>query len=67
MTLYQPKGRPPERGKWKVDEAGDRYCSWWERSGWGCYELYRDGATIIWQIPGTATRYTSTLLTGRQL
>ena len=38
VTLYQPEGRPAERGKWRADEAQDLYCSHWERSGWSCYE-----------------------------
>ncbi len=67
LTLYKPKGRPADRGRWKVDESKHQYCSWWERSGWSCYDLYRDGDSIIWGIPGTATRYPSDLLEGKQL
>lgn len=66
-TLYQPEGRAPDRGKWRADAARDRYCSGWERSGWGCYDVYRDGDTIIWGIPGTDTRYPSILLQGNRL
>ena len=66
-TIYQPKGFPPDQGKWKVDESKDQYCSWWPRSGWGCYDIYREDNQIIWGIPGTETRYPSTLLEGRKL
>ncbi len=67
VTLYQPEGRPTERGKWRADEAQDLYCSHWERSGWSCYEIYRDGETIIWALPNGGARYPSTLLPGDQL
>ena len=67
LTLYKPQGRPADRGRWKVDKTSHQYCSWWERSGWSCYDLYRDGDTIIWGIPGTSTRYPSALLEGKQL
>ena len=67
FTIYQPEGRPQDRGKWRVDGETHRYCSHWERSGWSCYDLYRDGDEIIWQIPGDDTRYPSKLLEGDQL
>ena len=67
FTLYQPKNRPADRGKWRVDGESDRYCSHWERTGWSCYDIYRDGDQIIWQVPGGDTRYPSTLLEGDQL
>ena len=46
-TVYKPKGFPPDQGRWKVDETKDQYCSWWPRSGWGCYDVYREGDRII--------------------
>lgn len=67
LTIYQPRGRQPERGRWRVDAAKDQYCSWWERSGWSCYEVNREGDTIIWVVPGDDRRYPSTLLEGRRL
>ncbi len=66
-TIYQPKGFPPDQGKWKVDESKDQFCSWWPRVGWGCYDIYREDDRIIWGVPGTGTRYPSTLLEGRKL
>ena len=53
--------------RWKIDKTSQRYCSWWERSGWSCYDLYRDGDIIIWGTPGTSARYPSTLLEGKRL
>ncbi len=67
FTLYQPEGRPPDRGKWRVDGENHRYCSHWERTGWSCFDFYRDGDRIIWRIPAGGTRYPSTLLPGDQL
>ena len=58
-TVYTAEGRPPSHGRWSV--KGDQYCSVWEHSGESCYELERDGDTIIWIVPGTGKRYLSTL------
>ncbi len=66
-TPYQPQGRAVDRGSWKVDKTNHQSCSRWQRSAWHCYDLYRDGDTIIWSIPGTATRHTSALLEGKRL
>ena len=66
LTIYKPEGAPAENGKWRVDEDKDQYCSWWARTGWSCYNLYRDGRTIYWEIPGGDTRYRSELLGGKQ-
>lgn len=67
LTLYRPEGRPAERGRWRADQERDLYCSHWERSGWSCYEIYREGETIIWALPGGGSRTRSTLLQGDQL
>lgn len=67
VTIYKPKGGEADMGKWRVDEENDQYCSWWARSGWGCYDLYRDGRRIIWGIPNSETRYPSKILPGKQL
>lgn len=67
LTVYKPEGGEAENGKWRVDQETDQYCSWWARSGWSCYNLYRDGRTIIWEIPGTGARYPSRILGGNQL
>jgi hypothetical protein len=59
-TVYTAEGRAPSHGRWSV--KGDQYCSVWEQSGESCYELERDGDTIIWIVPETGARYPSTLL-----
>jgi hypothetical protein len=58
-TVYTAEGRAPSHGHWSV--KGDRYCSVWEQSGESCYELERDGDTIIWIVPETGARYPSRL------
>jgi hypothetical protein len=66
VMLHKPRGGPLETGKWSVDETQDLYCSWTARAGWRCYELYRDGRTIVWSVPGGKERYLSEILGGRQ-
>ena len=58
-TVYTAEGRAPSHGRWSV--KGDQYCSVWEQSGESCYDLERDGDTIIWIVPGTGARYPSRL------
>ena len=58
-TVYTAEGRAPSQGRWSV--KGGRYCSVWEQSGESCYELERDGDTILWIDPETGARYPSTL------
>jgi hypothetical protein len=71
ITLYQPKGVSPERGQWKVDDGAGRYCSWWPRGGWSCYDVLRDGETYYWFRKGTSTgsdyRSPFTMVPGRQM
>ena len=67
VTLYQPDDGPRETGKWRVDEEKDQYCAWWARSGWSCYEVYRDGRQIIWVVPYSGKRYPSRIIPGKQL
>jgi hypothetical protein len=64
-TTYVTKGAPPEHGRWRA--SATQYCSTWPGSGESCYELLRDGDTIIWVMPGTGERRQSTLLPGNQL
>ena len=67
LTIYQPNGGTAVSGKWRVDREKDQYCSWWARSGWSCYDIYRDGRTIIWVVPYSGQRYPSRILPGKQL
>lgn len=66
-TVYLPKGGVPDEGKWKVDEAKDQYCSWWQRGGWSCYDVETDGATYYWVTPGDDYRSPFTMTDGRQM
>ena len=51
-TSYVEEGRPASAGRWKTDpETGD-YCSWWERGGWSCYGVEREGDGYVWVVPG---------------
>jgi len=67
LTIFQPSNGVAESGKWIIDKRTDRLCNWWAKSGWSCYDLFRNGRDIIWSIPGTDERYPSKLLPGNQL
>jgi len=58
-TIYTPDGGRPDRGRWWVTET--QYCSHWERSGGSCYNVLRDGETLIWEAPGSGKRYPATV------
>ncbi len=66
-TVYLPKGGVPDEGRWKVDEAKDQYCSWWQRGGWSCYDVETDGAAYYWVTPGDDYRSPFTMTDGRQM
>ena len=59
-TVYTAEGKAPDTGTWRV--KGDQYCSVWAGSGEDCYDLERDGDTIIWIVPDSGKRYPSTLV-----
>lgn len=67
-TTYVAEGSPPSEGKWKADRTKNQYCSWWEGSGWDCYDIYSTGPeSIIWVVPDGSYRSPSTLIPGKQL
>ena len=67
-TVYIAEGADPSPGKWKADAQTDQYCSWWEGSGWDCYDIHSDGPeSIIWVVPADGYRSSSKLLKGRKL
>ncbi|MDX1575385.1 MAG: hypothetical protein R3285_04275 [Kiloniellales bacterium] len=67
-TLYVEDGRQPSMGRWKADTEKDAYCSWWEVSGWSCYEVLDGGPdTIIWVSPGSGKEFPAKVLPGDQL
>jgi len=67
-TTYVAKGSPPSIGKWKVDAEKDQYCSWWQGTGWDCYNILSGGQDIIiWEVPSDGYRANTVVLSGRQL
>ena len=67
-TTYQPEGGPPDPGRWRADADEDLYCSWWESTGWTCYEAYSEGPdSIIWVAPDSGDRWPARMLDGDQL
>ena len=65
-TLYLPEGGREDRGKWRADPAKQQYCSWWERGGWSCYDMFETEDGIIWRSPG-GRDYPARLLEGNRL
>lgn len=67
-TTYVEQGDPPSVGRWKVDRETGDYCSWWERSGWSCYAVEREGDGYVWVVPGgDGYRGPFTMVDGKQL
>jgi hypothetical protein len=66
VTIYLPEGGREDRGKWEADEAKQQYCSWWERGGWSCYDLFETEEGIVWRGE-SGSEYRARLLDGRQL
>ncbi len=67
-TTYVAEGSPASEGKWKTDPAKNQYCSWWQGSGWDCYNIFSDGPdSIIWVVPSDGYRSPSALLSGKRL
>ncbi len=65
LLLAAVDGRAGER---RLDAAEDQYCSYWEPTGWDCYEVYSDGPdSIIWVATGSGTRYPARVVEGDQL
>jgi len=67
-TTYAAKGDPPSIGRWKIDSETGNYCSWWERSGWSCYAVEREGEGYVWVVPdGDGYRGPFTVVEGNRL
>lgn len=67
-TTYVAAGSPPSIGKWKVDSEKDQYCSWWQGTGWDCYNILSSGPdNIIWEVPSDGYRANSTVMSGNKL
>lgn len=48
ITIYIAEGRPPSRGKWRVNEGTDAYESWWEQTGWTPYKVMMTNEGFAW-------------------
>ncbi len=67
-TTYAAEGSAPSPGKWRADPAKNQYCSWWQGTGWDCYDIFSDGPdSIIWVVPSDGYRSPSSLLSGNRL
>jgi hypothetical protein len=64
-TTYRAANGRPADGRWGA--SATQYCSTWDPGGSSCYDIYRDGETILWGVPSSGARYPSTLLTGNQI
>ena len=66
-TTYLQEGGVPSQGRWKADPASGDYCSWWERSGWSCYGIERDGDGYVWVVPDDSYRGPFRVVEGNRL
>jgi len=67
-TIYVAEGSAPSPGKWRADPASNQYCSWWQGTGWDCYDIFSTGpGSIIWVVPSDGYRSPSTVSPGKQL
>ena len=64
-TDYVERGGQVDPGKWRVDEAQDKYCSLWARGGWACYDVTTDGKGYFWVAEGYRSPFS--MIEGRNL
>ncbi len=65
-TTYDAQGAARDEGRWWVTDT--EYCSWWSGSGEACYQVLRDGDTLIWRTKGLFSRsFEASVLSGDQL
>jgi hypothetical protein len=64
-TVFQRQGEGRDIGKWRTTDD-DEYCAWWNRGGWSCYWVSRDGDTIVWHYKDKVA-YPATLLPGDRM
>lgn len=60
QTHYVERGGQIDPGKWRVDVAGNQYCSLWARGGWACYDVTTDGENYYWVGEGYRSPFTMT-------
>jgi hypothetical protein len=62
-TTYKTKGAELQTGRWSTNQT--QYCSIWGEARQACYDILKDGWTLIW-VTRDGNHYTSTLLQGNQ-
>ena len=62
-TVYQQKGAPESRGRWRVKDG--QYCSRWGRGAWSCYGVLDGGdGRIIWVEQSSGKRHPARVVEG---
>lgn len=62
-TTYKTKGAELQTGRWSTNAT--QYCSIWGDAPKACYDILKDGWTLIW-VTRDGNHYTSILLQGNQ-
>lgn len=65
-TIYAPKDSRSSAGKWRVNSQTNDFESWWPRSEWGSYTVWRDGEIRYWS-GGGVERSEFTMIPGEHL
>ena len=65
-TTAYGAGAARDEGRWWVTDT--EYCSWWSGSGEACYQVLREGDTLIWRTKGLFARsFEASVLPGDRL
>lgn len=62
-TTYKTKGAEVQTGRWSTNAT--QYCSIWGEAPPACYDILKDGLTLIW-VTRDGNHYTSQWLQGDQ-
>lgn len=62
-TTYKTAGVPAQTGRWSTNQT--QYCSIWGEAPQACYDILKDGWTLIW-VTRDGNHYTSQWLQGDQ-
>lgn len=65
-TTYVVKGKEPDAGKWRVTDD-DKYCSWWEATGWDCYTMTGDADRVTWIYEKDGSTFPAKMVQGKAL
>ncbi len=63
-TTYKPIDGPATYGRWFVTDS--QYCSIWDEHGPICYDVLKEGETVIW-VTKDGRQYPSQWLSGKQI